>query len=359
MDTARTVAIAMHFEEQAKWCEGMQSPFTAGLCRAMRTDLIEDGIIAELVEGWSTDPRVDALVLRLTGCLHAAAQSGDPMLAPIWAQASSNPAMATVWPAARDWFAANEVRARNFIQSPPQTNEIRRCVPLAAGMQAIAARFGPDMHILELGASAGLNMLWDRYGIDAGAFQRAGVDPVLPSNWSGDPPPDAWCNVLTRAACDQSPIDLEGPEQRNRLIGYLWADQTDRIERTLSAIALARVQGIAPEKADAAVWLKERLEQRSMDAPTVVYHSVFFQYPPKETRAAIRAMMDEAGHKATREAPLIWLRMEPEAVLVPDVAADSIRMVLDTVTWDGSGAPGERTLLAVVDPHGREVEWLA
>jgi hypothetical protein len=103
------------------------------------------------------------------------------------------------------------------------------------------------------------------------------------------------------------------------------------------------------ERADAAVWLRQKLSDRARDAATIVYHSIFLQYPPRESRTAIVAAIREAGEAATPHAPLAWVRLEPEALT--DRVRDSLRMVLDITTWPG----GERRVLAHTDGHVRSV----
>ena len=137
-----------------------------------------------------------------------------------------------------------------------------------------------------------------------------------------------------------------------RLKSYIWPDQPDRLERFDGAVALALGAGVRVERADAAEWLAEKLPQRARDAATVVYHSIFLQYPPRETREAIAAVIESAGARATSAAPLAWLRLEPEAVLGGPL--DSVRMLLDLVVWPG----GEARVLAATDGHVRSVEML-
>jgi hypothetical protein len=89
-----------------------------------------------------------------------------------------------------------------------------------------------------------------------------------------------------------------------------------------------------------------------MEVATVVYHSVFWQYVPRDTRDAIQGTIQAAGERATREAPLAWLRLEPEALLTGP--ADSVRFLLDVTLW-----PGERhRVLAITDGHVHAVDAL-
>ena len=130
----------------------------------------------------------------------------------------------------------------------------------------------------------------------------------------------------------------------------MWADQAERLARFDAAAALTVAHGEPVERADAAEWLEARLPRRAPDALTVVYHSVFYQYPKTETRQRIARAITEAGERGG--APLAWLRLEPEAVL--DGPRDSVRFLVDLITWPG----GERQTLATTDGHGNFVHSL-
>lgn len=104
------------------------------------------------------------------------------------------------------------------------------------------------------------------------------------------------------------------------------------------------------ERADAGEWLERKLAQRADDAVTVVYHSIFYQYPPSETRQRIADAIAASGK--AKAAPLVWLRLEPEAVL--GGPRDSVRILIDTITWPGA----ERRILAETDGHVRFVQSL-
>jgi hypothetical protein len=101
--------------------------------------------------------------------------------------------------------------------------------------------------------------------------------------------------------------------------------------------------------------VRRKLSGQLPAGTTVIYHSVFFQYPPKEVRQGIRDAIEEAGARTTADRRLAWVRFEPEAVI--GGPHGSTRYVLDVVTW-GAGQRAEATL-ADVDPHGRSLRWLA
>jgi len=343
-----------HFHEQAGFCEAFGSPFTARLLEAMARDLAAGGLVAELVGDWPGHPRADAVSLRLTGALHAAALSGrDATLSAEYPAARPAWDASAVWRAAHTFLERERAWVADFLRSAPQTNEPRRSIALLAGFLTLAARFELPFEMLELGASAGLNLCWDRFAYRTASWGWGPSSPALiETDWRGPPPPqDVPPRVRSRAACDLNPLDLTRPEERLRLRAYIWPDQAERLARFDAAAELALAQGVRVERADAAEWLEERLAARAADALTVVYHSVFFQYPPHETRKRIAAAFERAAERST--APLAWLRLEPEAAL--GGPRESLRFLVDLITWPG----GERRTLATTDGHVRFVEMLA
>jgi hypothetical protein len=346
-------SLLAHFAEQALHCESYGSPFTGQLIEAMGRDLEAGGPVADLVADWPGSPRADAVAIRLAGSLHAAALSGrDAALTAAYPAARPDWSATAVWQAARAFLEGDRDWVAAFLRSPPQTNETRRSIALLAGFLHLADRFALPLELLEIGASAGMNQYWDRFAYRTAGWRWGGPSPaVIDTDWRGPAPPlDAAVRVDARAACDQNPLDLRAAADRLRLRAYIWADQAERLARFDAAADLAVANGVAVERADAAEWLERRLPERSRDALTVVYHSVFFQYPTRETRARITTAIERAGE--TGPAPLAWLRLEPEAAL--GGPRDSLRFLLDVLTWPG----GERRTLAATDGHVRTVSVL-
>jgi hypothetical protein len=344
-----TAEIIEHFAEQAHYSGVYGSPFMAQLVGALGRDIEAGGPTADLVAGWPRSPRSDALAVRMAGALHAAVLSGrDPALAAEYPAARPAWDIARVWPLARDFLARERAWVAGFLGSAPQTNETRRTIALLAGFLFLAARHGLEMELLELGASAGMNQYWDRFAYRTQDWRWGSGDVVITTDWTGAPPPlDAVPRIRSRAACDLNPIDIRDPVERLRLRAYIWADQAERLARFDAAATVAIAHDTRVERADAAEWLEQRLPRRSPDALTVVYHSVFYQYPRTETRQRIARAIEQAGE--TSAAPLAWLRLEPEAIL--GGPRDSARFLVDLITWPG----GERRILAATDGHGNFV----
>jgi hypothetical protein len=199
------------------------------------------------------------------------------------------------------------------------------------------------LRISELGASAGLNLNFDRYALEAGA--RLGPPEAavtLRPRWSGTLPAPAPVRVEERRGVDLAPIDLADPAARLRLRSYVWADQAERMERLDRALALPP----APvDQGDVAEWLPQRLAEPAPERLHLVYHTVAWQYFPRPTQDACRDALEAAGARATPEAPLAWLAMEGDGR--PEGAALTLRL------WPGD----ERLDLGRADFHGAWVEW--
>lgn len=340
-----------HFEEQARFCTEYGSPFTGELILRAADDIRAGGPTAALVADWPTNPRADVVGLRLAGALHAAVLTRrDPVLAALYPGYVAAWRMDDVWPVARAFLAREQDWVRGFLQWAPQTNETRRSIALLAGFLTFADSWRGPIDLLEIGASAGLNQNWDRFAYRTSSWAWGGESPVIiDTAWHGAPPPLAEVNVRHRAACDLNPLDIRDPDQVLRLKSYIWPDQPDRLARFDGAVALALANDTRVTRADAATWIAEKLAARATDAATIVYHSVFLQYPPKETRAAIVEAITAAGAAATPQAPLAWVRLEPEAVT--DGVHNGLRFVIDLTTWPG----GERRILGYTDGHVRAI----
>jgi hypothetical protein len=343
------------FRLQARFCGEFGSPFTAQLLMRAADDMEAGGIVARLTSSWPGHARPDAVSLRLSGALHAAVLTGrDAALAAVYPHADHGWSMDRVWPLAEEFLRRDEEWVRAFMTSPPQTNETARATGLASAFMWLAEAMPQPFHMLELGASAGLNLNWDRFAYAYAPWGRQAVTgPMMPTQVEGILPPWREIAIASRAACDQNPLDPASADDRLRLRAYIWADQAARMERLNAAMKLARETAVKVEKADAAAWVAARLAGDLPRGTSVVYHSVFLQYPPQEVRKAIVNAIEDAGARTRDDARLAWVRFEPESVLTGD--RTSTRYILDVVTWTDSQRV--RTTLADVDPHGRTLRW--
>lgn len=357
MDSASRTAVVKNLRQQAYWCGEFGSRFTCLLLLKAADDFEAGGPVSRLFSGWSGNPMSDAAALRLAGALHAAVLTGrDRELAALYPASDPDWSMDRVWPVAHAFLDREEHWVRDFLTSPPQTNETARSIGLAAAFMGLAQQSPQPFHMLELGASAGLNQNWDAFRYIHAPWGRAqGEGPLISARIEGGPLPE-WRDVAiaSRAGCDQNPIDIRDPQARLRLRAYIWPDQEARLQRLDAAVALALARDTRIDAADAADWVAAKLAGPLPPGLTVVFHSVFLQYPPCDVRDAIAATIEAAGEVATPAAQLAWVRFEPAAVI--GAQSDSGQgMVLNVVRWDGAGRT--ETTLADVDPHGRFMRW--
>jgi hypothetical protein len=341
-------AVRARFAAQAEGYAALGSPFTGRVCTLLGERLNPESAFGARILGWSGNPLDDALALRAAGALNALAQSGD-----CGALAHAYPPGAVadeaLWAAIAAAIAAHDLFLTAYLDSPPQTNEVSRSGSILGGALHAAALTGCPIDLYEIGSSAGLNLGFDRYHYDFGAVQwgEAGEGVEIVQEWKGPlPPPDAPLAIRTRQGCDQNPLDPSTEETRARLLSYCWPDQPARIARLGAALASTARAGIRVEKVDAADWV-ERLFSK-LGEPSILrllVHSIVWQYLPGPVQTRIAAAMEKAGAAATVQAPVGWLRVEPDGL---NPYADVVLTL-----WP----EGETRLLGHADFHGRSTHW--
>lgn len=340
----------------------MGSPFIQGLLAGLADGLTDASPVGAKVLGWTGDPTGmgDALPLRLAGGLHALVLTGqDPALSAAYAAAGagqpardaplSDASASALCIAALAALPRNAAFLLRWLDSAPQTNEVRRSIALIAAGHWLTARYGLPLMLSELGSSAGLNLLWDHYAlqIDGVRFGPDAAALTLMPDWRGTLPPVALPAIRNRAGVDLNPLDPVA--DRMRLLPYLWPDQPDRLARTIQALDLAAMVRPAVVTGDAIDWLKTRLQTRHPGAVHVVYHTVAWQYFPAAAQDRGRALLAAAGARATQDAPLVHLAMEADHASSEDGAG------LAMTLWPG----GQSIAMARVDFHGRWLRWTA
>ena len=296
---------------------------------------------------WPGDPAADAVALRICGGLHRLVRAGhDPALAAVY------PPREPRDPELRDTLARalidHDAMLAEWLDSPPQTNEVGRSGVLLGGLQIIASVTGHSLRLFEIGACAGLNLMPDCWSYELGNNHRwgaANAPLTIECDWRGTLPPLRRLCIAGRRGCDQAPVDPRGREERERLLAWIWPDQTGRLARTEAALDHASRHAAPVDRADAAEWLEAELGDGEDDETRVLMHSIMWQYLDDETKRRLTMTMVVQGVEATAKRPLAWLRMEA------DGAHDTAAIIL--TTW-----PGGRTReLGRADFHGRFVEW--
>ncbi len=341
------IELADAFNAQADACENLDSPFTAMLLRQVALNLGDDHPVGAHLFGWPDYDtfRSGAVALRFAGAMNSLVLLGkDAGLNAVYPP--NHVDGDTLWPAVEQAMRTHPTHIIDWMISPPQTNEIRRANALIPGFHLVAKETGLPLVTSEIGASTGLNLNWDLFAMEIEG-QVWGPDDAavrLTPDWRGLLPPVANIEVLDREASDIKPLDPNNPDDRLRMLSYIWPDQTERIENTRRAIDLACKTHRSVLQEDALAFLERRLEPVAQ-ATRVIYHSIMWQYLSNEAQAEGEAMIHQAGVNATPDTPLAWLRAEPDA------QRGSAAITLNL--WPG----GKMRDLGRMDFHGRWIEW--
>jgi hypothetical protein len=347
--TDRALAVEA-FRFQARGCASAGSPLYAELLARAACDLEAGGVFAELVEGFAGHPVLLVLPLRVMAAVHRLVLGGSaPELAAYYPSAGGRFEAEGAWRALVDVARAHAPAIRARLGSNVQTNEVRRCAVLLGGFLRVAAETGWPLRVREIGASAGLCLLFDRWRYELGPHRWG--DPAAPlrlrAEWEGAAPDlAAPLRVASRAGCDVDPIDVTRAEDRLRLESFVWPDQLERLARLRAALAAAAADPPRLERARAGEWAPRELAARPAGEATVLVQSCVFWYLPEAERDALLRDVRAAGERASPERPLAWLRLEGAT---PEAA--ELRL------W--SWPPGRDRLLGRSHHHGSWVRWEA
>lgn len=348
--------IAAHLRRQGAACADIGSPMYEALLTFAADDYEAGGPVAELCSGWTLEPGAAALALRIAGTVHRFALTGQaPDLARFYPSVAGDevepfdPGLA--WAAFRDVIVTRFDDVRAGLASPPQTNEIGRSALLIGGLLHLRARFNLPVRLIEIGASAGLNLRPDQVRIDLPHGTSVGPDwsPVtLYDCWHGSLPPlDRPIEIVERHGTDLDPVDVAAAAGRLRLLSYVWPDQPARIHRLRGAFDLAAALPVPVVREDAVATVSAL--KPVPGTVTVIWHSVMAQYLPSDVRAALESAFDALGAAATPEAPVARLAFEAHKLPSPAGVLFGLRLH----TWPG----GVVTQLASAHPHGDTVTW--
>jgi hypothetical protein len=333
---------------QAEWCARLGSPLYGVLCARVADDVEAAGPAAAVLAGHEEDRPASALALRLMGAVHRLALAGEaPALARHYPSAGGDGDASGAWAAFRAILEERRDDLRLLVERGVQTNEVGRSAALAPGFLTVARETGLPLRILEMGTSAGLNLRWDcfRYEASGEAWGDPSSPVVLRDAWeTGVPPFAVTTTVVERAGCDPSPVDPTTDEGRLTLMCYVWPDQRERFALLRGAIEVARRVPADVERASAVDWLPARLAAARPGVATVVFHSIALQYLDRKSREQALGAIADAGARATADAPIAWLRMEPGGEQA------EVRLT----TWPA----GRERLVATTGFHGRPVRWL-
>ena len=230
-----------------------------------------------------------------------------------------------------------------------QTNEVGRCAYLYPAFALVAELSRRPLVIIELGASAGLNLMWDRYRYeydgDTVCGQRDAAVVIQSTFRGGRRPtlPERAPLVVDRVGVDLEPIDVRDRDQTAWLSALVWPEHRARAALLASALTLAQNAPPRIVRGDALTCLPDLLREAGRDAAVCVTHTHTLYQMTEDRRAALTAFLDESS----RHLPLYRVSAEWLSTTHP---------VVELTSWAGADVDTQR--LAFCDPHGGWIEWL-
>ena len=325
------------------------APGTAAICRALIALADGDSLCGRRVAQWNPQAVLrDALPLRIAGGFHDLFRRGiEPELGRIYRgeitdQLAINAMIAEI-------VTRNDTDLLPWFNSPPQTNEAGRSANFVAALHWLASRVIPNFELNEIGSSAGMNLLIDRYRYDLGGVVSGPDDsPVtIKPVWNGPPPPTEPFVIQSVQGCDIQPIDVRNNAAANRLMAYIWPEMPERFERMKAGIAMIHERPVNLIQADAADFVEAQLAKPQAAGSTkVLMHSIVWQYLPDTVQQRVQSAMAEAGEAATIEKPLAWISLETNRA--------TFRHELKVSYWPRGSEP---VLLGEAHAHGQWVNW--
>ncbi|WP_147111483.1 DUF2332 domain-containing protein [Tateyamaria sp. syn59] len=336
------------FLNQSETCAHMGSPLMGRVLNILAEHWDPDTPLGQKMAEYQGDigPAGHSLPLRIGGGLHALVlRSQDAGL--MQAYPPNTVDDATLAQAILNALTTHEDFFLDWTRHAPQTNEVRRSAALIPMAHVALSHFDRPIVLSELGASGGLNLMWDHFALATPAHSFGPEDPVLTfrPDWTGPVPAKGNPQVVDRSGVDLNPLNLQDENDHLALLSYLWADQPHRVELTRAATSVLTAK---VDQGDAIDWLEQRLATVPNGHMHMIQHTVAWQYFPADAQARGTAMIEVAGAAATPETPLAWMQMETDGDTTGAVGA-----ALTLRLW-----PGDLTLnLGRADFHGRWIKW--
>ena len=230
-----------------------------------------------------------------------------------------------------------------------QTNEVQRAWALLPCFLELARLSGAEVFdFVELGASAGLLLLWDRYRYRyaAGSWGQEGATLELVGEERGRVPSELLRvvpRVRRRVGIDRNPLDLGDAGDLLLLKSFVWAGQDDRLARLDAAAEAVRHDPPELVRGDLVDLLPHELARRDEGALMVVLNSAALGYVNDAGRQTVRETLERAG----ADGPLAYVTSTRPAT------GSHLYWGLAVELWPGS----HRRELAYADFHGAWLDW--
>jgi hypothetical protein len=244
--------------------------------------------------------------------------------------------------------AHKEQIAEVMLARSTQTNEPARCATLLP----VLASLPQPLALLEVGASAGLCLIPDRYDYTYGEHRlhaqrdAAAEPPAFRCAASADTPlPLEVPRIVWRGGLDLNPIDVNDANQIGWLETLVWPGEEDRLANLRAALRVAREDPPVVVRGDLRTDLPALAAQSPAGATLVVFHTAVLAYIPRADRIDFRDTVRALG--------VTWICNESA-----DVISDMIRTESKPSIADGFLMSVNERPVAWTDPHGRCIEWI-
>ena len=277
---------------------GKDQHLYAELMRAMADDWESGGPVRRICSGWEDAPEGAVVQLRLLAGLFRIVLTGRaPELVPFYPCLGGTAPPQAAWPVVRSVLAAHEDELHDALETAPQTNEVGRSTALLVGLFEAVRRSGlRRIRLLEPGASAGLNLLVDRFRFVTQTWAYGPVNSALIFHGGvvGVVQPETFI-VIDRRGCDLAPVDPSTSPGQLRLRSFVWPFDLERHERLTAALSIASEHHVVVDESPAGEWLEGQLSVPTADDTlTVVWQSVTALYWPAGERTRVKRAIDAA-----------------------------------------------------------------
>lgn len=259
--------------------------------------------------------------------------------------------------ALRTWLLDHWDATRDLMLTrSTQTNEAGRCAVLLPAL----ARIERPISLIEVGASAGLCLLPDRfsYRFRTGASgihgtvdldPDTGPSPVrLDCELTNATAPARLPDIAWRAGIDLNPLDITDPDQREWLRSLIWPEHEVRRERLLAAASLVAADPPRLVRGDLLDSTEPLIAEAPADTQIVVFHSAVLAYvSPDERRQFVELMRSHTD--------VVWISNEGSRV-IPEVGAQVSELGIQADGRFVLAVDGES--IALTGPHGQSYEGL-
>jgi hypothetical protein len=340
---------------EADKASGFGKPLAAALMQALARVLPQAPVLFRRIENWPGDLASDGVIFRLNAGLHALALAGRAGRIGRLYGTHGPPAMLppeVLDPQLAEVLNDEAGELLAWLSHPTQTNEALRVAGLVAALLEIGKGLPMPCEMLELGASAGLNLNAAHYAVKLGevsACARTSAVTLAPE-WRGRGVPPGPLTIVRARGVDLHPLDVRDAGHRRSLAAYVWPGETARSARLEAAIGIARDHPPHVEPGLASAWLLRRFaEPQPAGVLRVVFHSMVLQYADPGERAAIDTAFALAGARAEPDRPIARVGIEWR----PDRQAVELRIT----RWDGTASSGVPRLAGICHPYGEWIDW--